>query len=158
MDEVAVDRDGRVRLHATCGGVRREWQSLPDLATDYVAFVKLSSEAMDSADWAAWDCVEDLTDRPAWAGVVDLIGALLAAAGDDAVGLIAPGPLWEIINDPAEAPRFIDEIEARARLDSLWASAVAGVWLNSEDIELTDVNRRLARFGARYADGTSPSQ
>lgn len=153
MLEAVVEADGRVRLDDA--EFHREWVSLAALASDYLAYVRLSGKAKASADMAAWECVHDLTTPPAWLGAVDLIDALLAAAStDDDVGMIAAGPLWDLMSEPDEARRFIDAIETRARQDSGWREAVAGVWLD-RDADPT-VNRRLAVFGAHYPDGGRP--
>ncbi len=105
---------------------------------------------------AAWECVHDLVGEPAWERAVDLIDALLAQASDDGEAmLVGAGPLEDLLSPRTQGAMFIAGVEQHARRDRMWAVAVAGIWLDrAADPE---VNRRLAVFGARHADGEAPT-
>jgi hypothetical protein len=148
-----VDADGRVQLDGI--DVAKEWPSVAALAADYLRYERLSGEAKEADDMAAWECVFDLVSEPAWAGAVNLIDELLRQANEDEVGMIAAGPLEELVVPREQGPRFIDAIEVHAREDQRWIHAVASIWFNRD--ASADVNQRLAVFGARRADGSMPS-
>ena len=103
---------------------------------------------------APWFCVHDLVGNLAWNGSLELIDVLLAQAADDEIGFVAAGPLEELVYPVEQGRLVIVGIESRARQHSRWAQAVAGVWL-AENCD-ADVNRRMAMFGARYANGQVP--
>ena len=153
MDNASVSSDGRVRLVEY--DKVREWSSLVELAADYWRYQRLNGRQREADGMAAWTCVHDLVGEPAWEGSLDLIDALLSAADDGEIGLLAAGPLEELVYPVGQGPDFISGIEARGRRDRRWAAAISGVWLDKDADR--DVNRRLARFGAKHADGQTPS-
>jgi hypothetical protein len=112
VDAAVVSADGRVRLDEV--GVARQWPSVADLATDYLRYIRSSGTAKEDDDVAAWVCVIDLVSEPAWSGAVDLIDELLRqAATEYEIGMIAAGPLDELVLPGEQGPRFIESIEAR---------------------------------------------
>lgn len=152
MDSASVDPDGRVRLDDSVE--TRAWPSLGDLVADYWRYQRLPRRAKASGDMAAWTCVYDLVSDPAWDRALDLIDALIAQASAYELGDVGAGPLEELVVPVAQGPRFITELETRARRDRKWATAIAGLWLDRNSDP--DVNSRLALFGAHYPDGTQP--
>jgi hypothetical protein len=154
MDAVSISSEGRVRLDEY--DLVRDWLSLAELASDYWRFHRLPCPEQDADHMAAWTCVHDLVGEPAWEGALTLLDAVLAqAADDDEIGLVAAGPLEELVCPAGQGPLFISGLEFRARGDRRWALAVSMVWLD-EGAD-ADVNRRLAAFGARHPDGRAPS-
>ncbi|WP_375504752.1 hypothetical protein [uncultured Jatrophihabitans sp.] len=106
MDSAWVGPDGRVRLDGF--DTVREWSSLADLAANYWRYQRLPNRARATAEMDAWDCVHDLVGEPAWEGAVELIASLLeVATDDDEVGLVAAGPLEELLEPVDQGPRSL---------------------------------------------------
>ncbi|MGN6607144.1 MAG: DUF6869 domain-containing protein [Jatrophihabitans sp.] len=156
VQHASVDSSGRITFTTLDGEVRR-WESLRMLAREYWRHERLRAAQVtdDAANTDEDDCILDLTTKPVWAGCISLIHALIdEAADDDEIGRVAAGPIEDVVAIWGEGERFIDDIERRATTDPRWRTAVAGVWLDRQG--QPDVNRRLAQFGARFSDGTTP--
>jgi hypothetical protein len=103
MDDASVGTDGQVRLDER--NLVREWPALTELVADYWRYQRLSGRAREADDMAAWVCVHDLVGVPAWDRVIDLIDELLTQAADAGeVGLVAAGPLEELVLPAEQGP------------------------------------------------------
>lgn len=121
MDLASVTLGGHVRLDDV--GEVTDWPSLSEVAADYWRYQRLPDRDKKADDMAARTCVHDLVGEPAWSDALELIDVLLSHAVDGEVGLVAAGPLEELVLLAAQGPTFIPGIETRARQDSRWAAA-----------------------------------
>lgn len=103
----------------------------------------------DALHWA-WDLVDDEGfDDPVakWSQIL----ALLEAAPDDwQIGLLAAGPLEDLIR--RQGPTVIDWIEAEAPRNSRLRAALGGTWLRGDAID-NAIADRVEQLIGRRLDG-----
>jgi hypothetical protein len=104
----------------------------PSTAEIVAAYFEYQRTEDDALVWA-WDAVDvDGFDDPLakWAQIL----ALLDAAPDAwQIGLLAAGPLEDLIH--CQDPRVIDLIEAEAPLNPRLRDALAGAWIRGDDLD-----------------------
>lgn len=122
----------------------------PDTSTVVAAYWEYARTKDESLFWA-WETV----DAEGWHDPEHkwpLILALLAsAANDHEIGLVAAGPLEELLR--MYGHDFIDRIEAEARTNQALRLALEGVWLRGTLRQEPDVVAdRVDRITARTED------
>lgn len=111
------------------------------------AYLKHHETRTDSDFWA-W---EEIQKRVLWGedplAAWRLVQTLVSAAGDDALGYVAAGPLEDLVT--AHAPALIHEIEAKARKDSKFREFLSLIWLSEGDLPPDILTRVVAASNHR---------
>ena len=108
------------------------------LAPDEEAVV--ASWFVYNAKFWSWDALRELVEddpEAAWQAIEMLVGH---ANGEDLLGIIAAGPLEDLLAEHGE--RFVARVEQRALGDDRFRACLGGVWLDPERIP-EDIVRRL---------------
>jgi hypothetical protein len=108
------------------------------LAPDEEAVV--ASWFVYNAKFWSWDALRELVEddpEAAWQAIEMLVGH---ANGEDLLGIIAAGPLEDLLAEHGE--RFVARVEQRALGDDRFRACLGGVWLDPEKIP-EDIVRRL---------------
>ena len=95
----------------------------------------------DQHFWA-WELVERTVHQDAEKGWDLILGLIAAAATEDEVGFVAAGPLEDLIHE--HGSEVVEWVEERARLDSDFRRALAGV-VAPDDEAGARIDRLLGR-------------
>ena len=132
-----IDRDGVVSYD----DLGHRWVSLHDLAADYWRWQRLSEQAKQEDEMAAWSCVDDLMRTPV-PQALDVIQALLdLAETDQELCNVGAGPLEDLLSHFGHGEQFVDEVERRGGRDPRLRKALACLYLG-DDVPI-DVRARL---------------
>lgn len=119
-------------------------EDLQSLAAAWVASEAKPEALRDENDWQSIFAVQDLDGLPEalWAFVLH---ALKLAEGQDVLGILAAGPLEDLIQGHGQI--FIDEIESLAEVQPVFASLLPNVWILPAPDEIT---RRYEALGCQF--------
>jgi hypothetical protein len=140
----------------------RRWPSISALAQEW--WVEEPFRHLDpQPELPAHGCVDDMLHDSHPECVALLVALVERAPDDDALASLGAGPLEDLISHYRHGPRWLDAVEAAARRDPRFATAVRGMWLGA-DVSIEVRRRHGANFSGpvpqhvgRLAAQASPS-
>ena len=103
-------------------------QNIEDWASAYIAFQQdgRSSDENHPFWWAAERFMEDLGAEYCWSAI---LAVLAKSPPDSVIGMLAAGPLEDLIHQAG--PQYVDRIELEARRNPAFRHLLGGVWQSS---------------------------